>query len=359
MRYVRFLKQPKLEGQSIKSVITVTSDLGDSFLAEDLLLSASVRSNDTHGKVMLRQTVKWSAGMRACPVSFDISKSKMNWPARVHVGLKNFVDADLFENQQDDNYLPSIVSVWSSILDPLQGIKQAERKVERRFRPMNHRTLSIWEETGESIARHIWDGGVALVAYIDRIAASRADDLPIFARVLSSSSYKRVNVLELGSGVGMVGISLAQTISDCDVLLTDLPEAEEITLQNLSVMKPAMKSKVAFQAVDWEMPLPENIMSRLIDLILVSECTYNTDTIPALVRTISTLVKRSPKATVALATKVRHPTEAIFLDLMAEEDLVISAKTSLPLPREDSFAAEQVDMYIFHGRDELIMSEFV
>src|ERR1700734_3176668 len=164
---------------------------------------------------------------------------------------------------------------------------------------------------------------MALSAFLDRMVALQAEGLPLLEEVLSSATYKRLKVLELGSGCGIVGIGLAQTVPDCEVILTDLPEAEELAMKNINGMNAAISSDVSFNTLDWENPLPLSIRDRLFDLILVADCTYNPDSSPALVSTLAVLVKRSSKAIVVVAMKVRHSSEAVFFDLMSESGFII------------------------------------
>jgi hypothetical protein len=156
MHYIRFLKPPKLQGSSIKTLITITSDLGESFLPDDVQLSASLRSADGHGEIYLRKSLKWTSSSRSLSVVFNIRDSDIEWPARVHVTQRNAPLIDRFEKHHNGGDLPPIISAWSDVLDPKDGINEASKTVERRFSPLNDRILSIWEETGESIARHIW-----------------------------------------------------------------------------------------------------------------------------------------------------------------------------------------------------------
>jgi hypothetical protein len=163
MRYIRFLKPPKVQHSEIKCLITITSDLGDSFLPENVDLSASLRSAEDHGEIYLRKAIKWQAGMRSLAISFNVRDCDIDWPAQVHVAPKGSPLSDHFEKHQDGSDLPSIISAWSDVLDPTEGIYEAARMVERRFIPLSNRTLCIWEETGESIARHIWYASILLL----------------------------------------------------------------------------------------------------------------------------------------------------------------------------------------------------
>lgn len=182
--------------------------------------------------------------------------------------------------------------------------------------------------------------------------ALQAESIPLLEQVLGSATYKKLNVIELGSGCGIVGIGLAQTVPDCEVTLTDLPEAEEIVNHNITAMSPAISSRATFQALDWEEPLPAKIQDRLFDMILVADCTYNPDSSPALVKTLSALVKRSPKAIIVVAMKVRHESELIFFDYMKDASLVIESHVILPLPRNEEWsdASEHVDLYVFRDK---------
>jgi hypothetical protein len=155
MRYIRFLKPPRLQGNALAALITITSDLGDSFLPDDIILAAALCAEDYAGDIFVRKTLNWKGGMRSLSVSFDISQIDLEWPIRLHVGVKGSPKTDLFDKYHNAEP-PSIISAWSGLLDPPRGLLNAEKNVERRFTPLSNRTLSIWEETGDSIARHLW-----------------------------------------------------------------------------------------------------------------------------------------------------------------------------------------------------------
>jgi hypothetical protein len=46
-----------------------------------------------------------------------------------------------------------VVSAWSA---PFDLERECVKLVERRFVSLEQREVRIWEETGESIARHLW-----------------------------------------------------------------------------------------------------------------------------------------------------------------------------------------------------------
>ncbi|USW57795.1 Putative lysine methyltransferase, S-adenosyl-L-methionine-dependent methyltransferase [Septoria linicola] len=351
MHYIRFLKTPKVHVDRatilLKAVLTITTDLGETFYPNDLDLVVSIRAPEDDGDIYLRKRVQWQAGARSLNVSIDLSRQDVEWPACVHVAVRGTKVTDL---------MPPFADVWSGTLNPIKGQFESGWRVERRFKSVGERALSLLEDAGDSIARHLWDGSQALAQHIDQIISLQdPETLPLLEYVLISATYRRTHIIELGCGCGTVGISVAQTIPDCDVLLTDLDEAEELVEANIARMNPAMSSKARFQSLDWLQPLPANLENRKNDLIIVSECTYNTDTLEPLVGMLVSLVARSPKAVIVVSTKTRHDSEAAFFDLMKNAGLVEEGNMRLALPGEPgqgySDWATDVGMHVFRGKD--------
>jgi len=157
--YIRFLKTPKFvkakprESPRAHAVITVSSDLGDYFYAGYLNLTVQVERNGvSNGNTAI--VLSWKNGMRALPFDVPLGKASNNkYPLRLRVSEYKAV-----ANQLSLHRLPSIVSGLSATFDD-RDEGQAERKVERQFylEPDGGvYELRIWEETGESIARHVW-----------------------------------------------------------------------------------------------------------------------------------------------------------------------------------------------------------
>ena len=189
------------------------------------------------------------------------------------------------------------------------------------------------------------DAGIALVAYLNRITTLPSAYTGALHQILAATTHRKLAILELGSGCGIVGIGLAQMLANCEVLLTDLQEAEEIIARNIGASSPSASSRTNFSVLDWESSLPESIAAKQFDLIMVSDCTYNSDSIPALVRTLSDLVKVSSEAIVVVSMKVRHASEQIFFDLMATGRLKITGHTTVPLPdMQGSSGTETLDV---------------
>jgi hypothetical protein len=334
----------------LKAVITLTTDLGESFHPEDADLVATIRETAHDGEVYLRRRLQWPAGARAMPISLDISHIDVEWPACLHIGVKTAV-------VKGPGFLPAIVDAWSGELDPTKGQLDSGWRVERRFVPLSERPITIIEDAGDSIARHLWDGSQALAQIIDETISlgHNSTQIPLLEYVLVSATYRRLNVIELGCGCGTVGIALAQSIPDCDVLLTDLPEVDSLVAANIARLNPAINSKVSFHSLDWMAPLPKDVVARNHDLIIVSECTYNTDTLQPLVDTLKALITRSPKAVIVVSTKTRHDSEAAFFDLMKAAEFTQDGSMRMLLPGVPGSGyadwATDVGIHVFHGKN--------
>jgi hypothetical protein len=162
MRYIRFLKTLRVvtvKGSSKKEVsclITITSDLGDSFLPYDIELSAEllVYSNVTED-VAVWKTIQWTAGMRSLLVTFPLVKLQKHEKLLVRVGTGPKARHDEYGKLLEESTC-GVISAWSQTFDPAAPNGEPEKLVERRFKLSNGHLVRMLEETGESIARHLW-----------------------------------------------------------------------------------------------------------------------------------------------------------------------------------------------------------
>ncbi|KUJ20698.1 uncharacterized protein LY89DRAFT_771671 [Mollisia scopiformis] len=333
MHYIRILKPPRLttDRKSVLAKITITTDLGDSFLASDLSVLASVSSGPAI-------PFQWSgrSGMRGLEVCVPVSgkgkgKGKgKGGKERMYVRAKEGgVAVEEFKDVLKGE--AGVVGVWSAEID-VSSPEPVERVVERRFGD-----VSIWEETGESIARHIWDAGLVLSALISQ----KAERLP---DVLKKPNLK---ILELGAGCGIVGITMATSLPNIEkIILTDLPEAQEILARNI----PSSQAKLSHQILDWAAPLPENVEREKWDLVVVADCTYNIDVVPDLVATLDRVREGSKGVEVLLAMKVRHESEMGFFGLMEKSGWAVRERWVVPLGMlGEGGEGQEIEIFVFRG----------
>ena len=156
VHYIRFLKPPRIQTTdsayvTIKSLITITNDLGDEFYPGDLILIADLVPT---GIEIMRPTVQrmvlWTSGMRTVWITMERISLKVHWPVQLHIARSNArTDSPSVET------FPDVLSAWSESFG-IGSNTQASRRVERRFELTPGNMLRIYEDAGESIARHVW-----------------------------------------------------------------------------------------------------------------------------------------------------------------------------------------------------------
>lgn len=153
--YVRFLKTPRFQHQkkavSISALICIATDLGDDFLAEDVDLVAKWAQYPSQ-KVLYRGPLKWEAGARQLPVMLGPFPHDAAAQQKAILTIQS-------QNAQEDalgvDTIPLVMSGCSAPFGP--QTEPAEKLILRELSVPNEvQPLRIWEETGNSIARHIW-----------------------------------------------------------------------------------------------------------------------------------------------------------------------------------------------------------
>ena len=178
------------------------------------------------------------------------------------------------------------------------------------------------------------------------------------SKLLHKSAPHFPRILELGSGCGIVGIQVADFCPRSDVLLTDLPNAMDILNLNIERDNSLIRSGTLATAVlDWHEPLPEIVAKQRFDLVIVSDCVYNDNSIPGLVKTLLLVAETSPDVLILVSLKVRHVSESIFFDLMATAKFSEIEHTVIQLPDrhriESGEDLEVVHVHVFHKQDSM------
>lgn len=150
VHYIRFLKPPQVTngdagGFTVTTLITIETDLGDDFLHSEAKLDACVIVANEAESVLHRQQSQWRNDMRHLVVRAAISSMHEGEDLRLHVASPNHLG----------NSIAPILDAWSAPFRLADGCR-ADLMLERRFLLPHFPPLKIWEETGNSIAKHIW-----------------------------------------------------------------------------------------------------------------------------------------------------------------------------------------------------------
>ena len=163
--YVRFLKTPRIQTQKsgsciVSTLICITTDLGDSFLSQTVRLLVTIAQERTGPSILHQEEVIWHAGKRELSISlgpFPLELSRRQivlgvGPIDAQQQKKGSVLSDHIPSGSN---VPLVISGWSASFGGSWPLV-AEKLVERRLVFGDTLRLNVWEETGNSIARHIW-----------------------------------------------------------------------------------------------------------------------------------------------------------------------------------------------------------
>ncbi|TGJ87470.1 hypothetical protein E0Z10_g1268 [Xylaria hypoxylon] len=400
MHYIRLLRPAKIQssaGGLVASLLfTITTDLGDSFLCPDggsidLVVAAEDSSADPADSAAAQRRgrqacrYKWKTGMRVLDAKVKL------WPGLEKETVNCRIAIYPTQQRPRENSTPLGALHVGDVLPWRIGAGETLKMgavmpatfefVSGVCAPVSVRTLGLGtghtggdgggdevlnlqfeEDIGESIARHIWDAGVVTSAYL----ADACSSLESIREVLPIEN-ESFNVLELGSGVGILGITIAsilpkvaaaqgQTLKNARVLLTDLEEAEERARSNIAKTETTLARNpkdgahvtIEYENLDWDEGREGRFGSLAAatpwDLVVLSDCTYNMDSLPALVGTLSALHAAKEhhldtgdsgpvKSSVLLATKPRHSSEEALFGLLKDQSWAYRVIKEIPLPK--------------------------
>jgi hypothetical protein len=151
--YVRYLKTPRIQQQKgsscIAALICIATDLGDSFLAEDVDLSLTVRGEKT--RFSTHEVRRWNAYDRELSITLPLSAQLAGKTLVLTVELQR--PQSTSEINVPSFPLPLVIGATSASFGPHST--PADKLLWRDLKAFGI-PVQIWEETGNSIARHIW-----------------------------------------------------------------------------------------------------------------------------------------------------------------------------------------------------------
>ena len=166
--------------------------------------------------------------------------------------------------------------------------------------PFHSKELVIFEvvNSGQGTGLNLWDGSFLLARYLEQN--------PVLVR--------GKGVLELGAGVGFVGISAA-VLGAREVVLTDLDYTmqcmEENVRRNMMHIQSSGCKRIECKVCDWFCP-PESIVESFgfrsktdVEVILVADCVWLEELVSPLFHTIDVLLQHNERALVIISYQRR------------------------------------------------------
>jgi len=343
MNFVRFVKTPRVsqtpEGtqqpysyfttlppcdRTLSTILTITSDFSPFPSSAPLL--CSVVSPD--GTVIARKEVDWTSESRELKLDFllpnDVPSGK--------IVVRHLASGSATSNEVLADFLHGngthVVGIATATF-PFDVDSKSGDTVYRRFM-VPRGPLTFAEQAGETIIRHVWDAGILLASTLCSSSISMIpDELQGFVKKTFNPVPK--NILELGTGVGVLGICIAAQYPRINVVVTDLPDARDLVEENILInVSPTshIQRNVSFRPLDWEQrPFPPWTETDKFDVIVMADVTYNSSTFEALADTLEHLLRTGSKdAKVVCCAKRRHIEEEEFWKIVQQRGFVIQMR---------------------------------
>ncbi|EKM81929.1 hypothetical protein AGABI1DRAFT_70466 [Agaricus bisporus var. burnettii JB137-S8] len=202
----------------------------------------------------------------------------------------------------------------------ISSLSPSTEEITHEFTPT--RELKITEQTSFDLDKKIWDSGIGLSSWLvdfQQLDKNKRNwSLGIVWDALFSQEIRCM--VELGAGTGIVSLTIASLRAQFstaehksdEIIATDLESAIPLLKQNIDSNVSLYSHNIPeAEILDWEDgELPSSIRSlERLDVILMSDVTYNTSSFPALLKTVSKLVKLREPPIIILGYKERDEAE--------------------------------------------------
>ncbi|KXX73239.1 Protein-lysine methyltransferase METTL21D [Madurella mycetomatis] len=182
-------------------------------------------------------------------------------------------------------------------LAPLPEYKAAGT-TELDFSGLLGEPLKLHEDLKSGCGGQLWPAGMVLAKHMLRYHRDK---------------LQHSRTLELGAGVGIVGLTIARGCSTLDhpMYITDVIEMEPLMQHNIALN--GLDGRVTAKVLNWGEPLSQEILDFKPDTILAADCVYFEPAFPLLLRTLQDLMALVPSATVFFCFKKRRRADMQFL----------------------------------------------
>lgn len=172
------------------------------------------------------------------------------------------------------------------------------------------------ENIDDGTHNHPWPAGMEMARFLGAPKAKQ-----VLNKILNVEHEKSLKVLELGSGLGLVGLSFAaqhRAKESMKIVLSDIASGIPRLKHNIQQNASCSQSNYPIEArpLVWKTSQenpntpstsPDSQQKHKFHLILASDVLYNSTNIPSLVSTIKWHLEESEKSAVLLAARWRKP----------------------------------------------------
>ncbi|KAL6224640.1 hypothetical protein ACLB2K_003495 [Fragaria x ananassa] len=176
--------------------------------------------------------------------------------------------------------------------DDSDEVKTAEAEQLRQHSlPSMDSTIVTRQLPSQGLSFQLWPAATTLLTLLDD---HRRDPTasPLGPTLSALESGRRLKILELGSGTGLVGIAAAATLGAC-VTVTDLPHVTDNLRYNVELNAAVLGGSggsVSVAALRWGEAEDAEAIGREFDLVLASDVVYHDHLYEPLLKTLSFLL---------------------------------------------------------------------
>lgn len=348
MNFIRFVKTPRIgplptkksttkgnakkpSNQQLSMILTITTDFSPFAGSVELLCQLISPTNCTQAE----KRVQWTEAHRELKVEFLVPSTFREGHVVVTPLPSNDSQTSDFLSQFLGGRIRHLVGVESGQFSINYGT--SHDTVYRQFTTPDG-PLRIAEQAGETIIRHVWDAGIILSAALSHSTPSALPD-ELYNFIHPLLQQRTMKVLELGTGVGILGICIAATHPNAKVVMTDLLDAQPLVDENIHLNiahHPHIKQSATFRELDWEYrPFPDWTKTETFDLVVMADVTYNTATFDVLADTLEHLLRHGARgAKVVCCGKRRHDAEEQFWGTVGKKGFTLDKRAVFAMDLE-------------------------
>lgn len=197
-------------------------------------------------------------------------------------------------------------------------------------------TLKIRQHFVGDVSCVVWDASIVLAKYLEKLHSDH------------KKKFSRLNILELGAGLGCVGLTAA--CLGGNVTVTDLPEVLPALLSNIESNKTVWEKNggtIKAKPIDWSSALSLEEWD-LPDLIVLADCVYYQESVNHLIETLLRLSGDETKLLVCQEERQTEKQKSVWKNFLEQFEMHFDFKKVPQNEQHDVF--NSVDICILDAR---------
>ncbi|KAJ2961954.1 hypothetical protein NQZ79_g2834 [Umbelopsis isabellina] len=178
------------------------------------------------------------------------------------------------------------------------------------------------------VAGTIWDSSFVLARYLEKSLQTHC---------LTDQSC----ILELGAGLGLVGIATARLLPNAHIVLTDKPERLKLLQHNVQTNE----SSAQVEGYDWDTD-NSDMEGQQWDAVIISDCIWEPSLHDSLLKALGKVVHNSTKLIMAYEQRNDITEQQFFDEFHSTFDSRIASSTEM----DEEYQSDDIKIVIAHRK---------